>query len=156
MDTVNPIEIRIEYETNAGQTAEVDLVPREYFDEEAITAEAALDVDSEPLHYDSADYLDVPASELKWVKLTLRNRDAERTLTFHTAYWNAGRNQLTSKTDWNEGVITEEAITFSLVTSDSPSVNHVIRAVSEGGVLRPSYHRVFTALESGENEETIL
>jgi hypothetical protein len=50
-------------------------------------------------------------------------------------------------------VIVDEAITFSLITGDSPQVNHIVRTVSSDGVLTPVYHRVFTAVDGGEEQE---
>jgi hypothetical protein len=159
MDNLPEIEIRIEFELNNGETGQMDLLPRDYFEEEALEEgkAATLDVDAEPLHYDTAAYLDADPSELKWAKLNIRNKDTERLLAYNTSYWNAGKNQITAKTEWNEGVVVEEAITFSLTTADAPAINHIIRTVAQEGVHVPVYHRVFTALPTGdEREDEIL
>jgi hypothetical protein len=148
-----PIEILIEYATHSGDTGQADLLPMDYFDADALAGE--IDIDSDPLHYDSAEYLDIPLAQLASVKLSLANNDTKRRLAFHTSYWNGGKNQITSRTEWNEGIITEEAITVSLATT--PTVTHVVRALNVEGVLAPTYHRIFTQQSNGEEtEESIV
>jgi hypothetical protein len=156
MDTQHEIEIEIEYELNSGETGHLSLLPRDYFEPEAIEQAEALDVDAEPLHYDTASYLDANPEDLKWAKLNLRNKDSGRALAYNTSYWNHGKNQITAKTEWNEGVIVEEAITFSLTTSDNPATSHIVRTVANEGVHVPVYHRVFTAQADGEEKEDAI
>ena len=103
METAAEIEIEIEYELNSGETGHLSLLPRDYFEAEALeeaNAEA-LDVDAEPRHYDTADYLDAAAADLKWTKLSLRNKKSERTLAYNTSFWSGGKNQITAKTEWS-------------------------------------------------------
>jgi hypothetical protein len=181
METPDEIEITIDYELASGETGHLDLLPREYFDPAAFENEAneadevnaangvheageadeasgkarqaTLDVDSDPLHYDSAEYLDATPADLKSAKLSLFNKATERRLSYNTSYWNQGKNQITAKTEWLEGVIVEEAITFSLTTADTPTTNHIIRTVAKEGLHVPVYHRVFTAEADGEEKE---
>ena len=153
MEKLPDIEILIEYELNSGETGNLSLLPREYFDPEALDNPEALDVDAEPLHYDTAEYLDAAPADLRWTKLSIRNKDSERTLSYNTSYWHGGKNQITAKTEWSEGVITDEAITFSLITGENPTVNHIVRTVAKEGVHTPVYHRVFTAQPDGEERE---
>ena len=155
MESLPEIEIQIEYELNNGETGNLALLAREYFEPEALQEAnaAALDVDAEPLHYETADYLDATPADLRWAKLSIRNKESERTLAYNTSYWHGGKNQITAKTVWSEGVIVEEAITFSLVTADAPAANHIVRTVAKEGVHVPVYHRVFTAQPDGEERE---
>jgi hypothetical protein len=155
MDNLPEIDITIDFELLTGETGHLDLLPRDYFEDEALTEAnlATLDVDAEPLHYETANYLDASPADLKWAKLNLRNKASERLLAYNTSYWNAGKNQITAKTEWNEGIVTEEAITFSLTTADAPTTTHIIRTVAQEGVHAPVYHRVFTAQEDGDDRE---
>jgi len=155
METQHEIEIEIEYELNSGETGHINLLPREYFAPEALEEAntEALDVDADPLHYDTADYLEAAPADLRWAKLSIRNKDSERTLSYNTSYWHGGKNQITAKTEWNEGVITDEAITFSLITAENPTVNHIVRTIAKEGVHTPVYHRIFTTQPDGEEQE---
>jgi len=153
METIAEVEISIEYTLNSGETEHVELLARDYFEPEALEDPEKLDVDAEPIYLDPVDYLEVSAADLASVKLLIRNKGSERSLSFNTSYWNGGKNQITAKTEWSEGTIVEEAVTFSVVTGDEPSVNHIVRTVAREGVLVPVYHRVFTAVDGGEEDE---
>ena len=76
METSPEIEITIDYELNNGETGHLALLARDYFEEEALeeSKAATLDVDAEPLHYETAAYLDADPSDLKWAKLNIRNK----------------------------------------------------------------------------------
>lgn len=141
------------YRTDIATPEMITFDPKEYFD---LDDDEEADVDSAPIHSDLCDYVSNKKDVTK-LALNIKNSSNRKMVTVEKVYQNGKRADVTTRCDYQDGVLIYKEIIFQSKLPESlvseGDAYDLCRFVVRDGETKCIYHAIFHYNDAGEESE---